>query len=415
MDKITKTLDKYLVPVANWMANNRYFASVRDALVATMPLTIVGSIALLIATLPFPQAYVDFMANNPDLQNIIYIPFNLTVSIISVYVSFGIGYHLSNKYNLNPLVGGSSALLTFLIMAGGLDSAYLGAEGMFTAIIAGVISTEVNHFCVKKNVAIKLPEAVPANISGGFSALIPCFLSTLLVIVLIYVVGFDINAILSTVLTPIITAAGNSIVTALLYVVLATLMWFAGLHPSILASILSPAWIMMETANAAAFAAGEAVQYIFCKPFYFTFIFIGGQCGTLALTLVMLRSKSKTYRDLSRIALPCGLFNINEPILFGMPIVMNPILIVPALIGQVITTFTTWAAFGLGFVPPMINPLAAVWNLPSPIAAFVATVSWQAVALVFVNMIIQGIIYMPFYRLVERDMVAKELAEPVEA
>lgn len=411
MNKLTTMLEKHLVPVMNKMANNRYFGAIRDSLIATMGLTIIGSLCLLIATFPFPQSYVEFIAANPELQSILMIPFNLSVSIISVYVAFGIGYYLSESYNLNKLVGGITALFTFLIMAGGINSSYLGAEGMFTAIIAAIFNVEVTRFCVAKNIAIKMPKAVSANIAGGFTALIPCTLSTLMTIVLIYFIGFDVNSILATVLTPIITLAGDSIFTALIYVILATLMWFAGLHPQVLASLLTPAWTIMSVANMNAYAAGMPATHIFVKPFFFTFVFIGGQCGTLALNFIMLKSKSKTHRDLAKLALPAGLFNINEPMLFGLPIVLNPTLIIPALIGQVTTVLTTWLAFASGIVPPMVNPEAALWNLPAPIAAAISTFSWQAVVLLFVNMLIQGLLYIPFYRIVEKDMVAKETAE----
>lgn len=146
MNKLTTMLEKHLVPVMNKMANNRYFGAIRDSLIATMGLTIIGSLCLLIATFPFPQSYVEFIAANPELQSILMIPFNLSVSIISVYVAFGIGYYLSESYNLNKLVGGITALFTFLIMAGGINSSYLGADGMFTAIIAAIFNVEVTRF-----------------------------------------------------------------------------------------------------------------------------------------------------------------------------------------------------------------------------------------------------------------------------
>ncbi len=408
METLADKLGKYLMPIMTKMAGNRYIGAIRDALIATMGLTIIGSMFLLVATFPFPKAYVDFLAANPEIKDILFIPFQLTVSIISVYVSFGIGYYLSERYNLNKLVGGLSATFVFFMMAGGISGGYLGATGMFTAIIAAVFSVEAMKFCIDKNIVIKLPKEVPANVAGGFTALIPVALQTIFVIVLVYVIGFDVNGILASVLTPLITAAGDSIVTALLYAVLATLMWFAGLHPSILASILTPAWTIMHVANMEAGLIGAAVPHIFTKPFYFTFVFIGGQCGTLMLNLIMLKSKSKTHRDLGRLALPAGLFNINEPILFGLPIVLNPVLIIPALIGQVVTVFTTWAAFATTLVPGMINPEAAVWNFPAIIGAALSTNSWQGPVLVVVNMIIQGLIYYPFYKVVERDMVAKE-------
>lgn len=411
MEKISGIMERRLAPIMSKMATNRYFASIRDALVATMGLTVFGSLCLLIATFPFPQAYVDWRTANPDFVNIIKVPFSLTVSIISVYVSFGIGYHLSRQYKMDGLIGGISALFTFLVMAKGLEGGSLGASGMFTAILAGILATEISRFCVEKNIVIKLPDQVPPNIAGGFTALIPNVLTGILVVVVVYILGFDINAILTNVLTPLITAGGDSVITALLYVILATIFWFGGLHPGVLATILTPVWTIMAEENMAAMMAGTAIPHIFTRPFYFAFVFIGGQCGTLMLNFLMLRSKSKTHKDLARMALPAGLFNINEPMLFGLPIVLNPLLIVPALIGQVICVFTTWFAFGTGIVPGMGNPNAALWNLPAVVAAFVATNSWKAVILVLINMVIQGLIYYPFYKVAEKQMVEQETGE----
>lgn len=412
MDKLSAGIEKYLMPITMKMSANRYIITIRDSLIATMPLTILGSLCLMVATLPIP-AWSQFMAANPDLNTIIRIPFNMSVSIISLYVAFGVGFNLSKQYDLGSesLVAGVSSLFIFLIMVGGVGSGYLGAQGMFTAIIAGVLNVEIMNFCIKKNVVIRLPEQVPPNIAGSFRSLVPIVISTFTTIVLVHLIGFDVNGILATVITPIITAAGDTLLCAILYVVLATLMWFGGIHPQILATLLTPGWTIMAAANAEAYAAGAVAQYIFVKPFFFMFIFIGGQCGTLMLNLVMLRSKSKTHRSLAQMALPAGIFNINEPMLFGLPIVLNATLIVPALIGQLVCLFTTYFAFSTGLVPPMVAPDAAVWNIPALLGAYLCTNSWRAIVLVLVNMVIQGLIYMPFYRVVEKEMVAQENGE----
>lgn len=410
MDKITIWIEKYLMPITAKMATNRYIMAVRDGLIATMALNIFGSLCLAVATLPI-QPWKDFLAVYPQINTMLRLPFNMSVSIISVYVAFAVGYNLAKSYDLDKLSAGVSSLFIFMIMVGGPSSSNLGATGMFTALLAGIFNVEIMRICVEKDIVIKLPKQVPPNIAGSFVSLIPTVISAALMIIIVYVIGFDVNAILATVVTPIVTAAGDTIWCALLYAILATLMWFAGLHPQVISTLLTPGWTIMHAANAEALLAGTAPQYIFCKPFFFAFVFIGGQCGTLMLNLVMLNSKSKTHRALARMALPAGIFNINEPILFGLPIVLNATLIVPALIGQVVCVFTTYFAFSSGLVPLMTAADAAVWNIPAPLAAFLATNSISAVVLVIVNMVIQGLIYLPFYKVVERDMVAMETAE----
>jgi cellobiose PTS system EIIC component len=407
MDKISAGLEKYLVPVMNKINQNKYLGAIRDALIATMSLTIIGSVFLLLAYPPFPQVYVDFLAEHPALVDILYFPWKITVGIISVYTAFGIGYYLSEAYGMNKVVNGCCSVYVFLLMAGGIDSGYLGAEGLFTAMVASIFSVKVAQFCENKNIGFKLPDTVPANISGGFEAFIPCTICSIIVLILTYGIGFDINQILANVFTPLITLAGNSLVTALLYVILATLMWFAGIHPQILATALTPAWTIMAAENMAAYAAGDPVTNIFTKSFFFCFVFIGGQCGTLMLNIAMLFSKSKTHRDLAKLALPAGIFNINEPMLFGLPIVLNSTMIIPALLGQIVTVFTTYFAFSSGMLS-MINPDAAIWDMPSLIGGTLCTGSILGTVLVAVNMIIQFLIYLPFYKIVEKQMIEKE-------
>lgn len=405
MEKLSEILQKYLMPIANKLGNNRYLKSIQEGMMGTMGFTVIGSICLLLATIPFPTVWVDFLGSHPALVEMFFVPYSLTVGIIGVYISFGIGYSLARSYKVNELIGGCSALFSFLVLAGGL-SGTLGGEAMFTAILSAIVSVEIYRFCIQKNITIKLPDEVPPAIAAGFSSLIPAALTIILLLTLKYGIGFDVNNIVTTILTPLFRGAQDTIYMALLYVVLATLMWFFGLHPSILVTLM-PALALLGIENTAAYAAGEAIPHIFVQPFFFTYVFIGGQCGTLALNLLMLRSKSEAHRQLAKLALPASIFNINEPILFGLPIVLNVTLIIPALIGQIITTFTSWGAFALGIVPMIGLPDAALWNVPAPIAAALSTVSWQAVVLVLVNMLIQGAVYYPFYKVLEKQEIEK--------
>ena len=148
MNKLSAMLDAKLVPIMSKVSNQRHLSAIRDGLVATIPLTIIGAIFLLIATFPFPQAYVDFMANNPALTNALMIPFTLTIGLLSIYVSFSIGYQLAKTYHISPLIGGIAATLCFLTTIGVtsiedgsyINKAYLGGEGMFSAIITSVFA-----------------------------------------------------------------------------------------------------------------------------------------------------------------------------------------------------------------------------------------------------------------------------------
>ncbi|MFV0395785.1 MAG: PTS sugar transporter subunit IIC [Coprobacillaceae bacterium] len=416
MDKFMSSIERTLMPIMNKVSNQRHLSAIRDGLIATIPLTIIGAIFLLIATFPFPQAYVDFLASNPTVVTVLMVPFQMTLGLLSIYVSFGIGYYLAKSYSLDGLTGGISSTLTFLATIGltaleegsFLSSAYLGGEGMFTAIIASILAVEIMHFCNKKNITIKMPDSVPANIGSSFESLIPIVISVLFISIVVHGLGFNINDLISRIVTPILSASSNSIFSPLLYVSLTAIMWFFGIHPSVLVAIMLPVWTVNSTANMDAVALSNAIPNIGVQPFIFTFLWIGGGGGTLALCLMMCFSKSKSLKSLGRLSIVPSLFNINEPILFGVPIVLNPILIIPFFIGPVVCTIITYIAFTTGIVPGIGYPFAAAWNFPSFVAGPLATASIGGLILVIVNFIVYAIIYFPFFKTYEKKMLLEE-------
>lgn len=419
MNDFFMRLEEPLLKIMDKVSNQKHLSAVRDGLIATIPITVIGAVFLLIPTLPFPQVYVDFMSKNADLAGKLFIPFHMTLGLLSVYANFAIGSRLAKSYGYDGLSGGVIALLSFFVtlnftnLSEGsfLSTAYLGGEGMFTAILTALFAVEVLHFCKKKNITIKLPEMVPPNVGSSFESLIPVAISVTIVWFIVHIVGFDINAVINSVITPILSISSNSILTPLIFVLLTGIMWFFGIHPAVLAAIMTPIWLVNSEANMLAAAAGQVIPNVGVQPFIFTFLWIGGGGGTLALSLLMSFSKSKQLKSLGRLSIGPGLFNINEPVLFGLPIVLNPILIIPFIVAPMIATFITYFAFTSGIVPGMGYPLAAVWNLPSVFAGFVSTASIMGALLVLVNFVVMGLVYYPFFRIYEKKVLATELNE----
>ncbi len=416
MNNLANFLDAKLAPIMSKVSNQRHLAAVRDGLVATIPLTIIGAIFLLIATFPFPQAYVDFMANHVTIYNALMLPFNLTIGLLSIYVSFSIGYHLAKTYNISSLLGGISATLCFLATIGitaiedgsYISKAYLGGEGMFSAILTSILAVEVMRFCDRHNLKIKLPDSVPQNIGNSFDALLPVTVSVSIVTMIVHIFGFDINESIATLLTPLLSASADSLILPIIYVILTALMWFVGMHPGILKATVLPIWTINAVANMEAYAAGAAIPHVGVEPFIFTFLWIGGGGGTLALCLMMCFSKSKSIKSLGRLSIAPSLFNINEPILFGVPFILNATFFIPLLIGPLINVFITYFAFTSGLVAGMGNPLAAAWNFPSFLAGFLCTNSWTGVALVIVNFLVYFAVYYPFFKIYEKKSLMEE-------
>ncbi|AMC94660.1 PTS cellbiose transporter subunit IIC [Erysipelothrix larvae] len=409
-------LEEVLVPITQKVATNRYLVAIRDTLVSTIPITMISSIALLIIYLPWPQAYVDFMAKADTLKNILSQFNTMGMGLLSIYVAFVLGSKLAHGYGIDETSGGLTSLFSFLMTITtvsedgmvGLRTTYLSAQGMFTALIIGVVSVEIMRFTIKHNFTIKMPDSVPSSITKTFESIIPIALSTILINIVVNGLGFNINEVINSVVTPIFRMSVNSIWFPLAYVILTAIMWFFGIHPGVLSAIATPVWLLNAEANMTAMAAGLPIPYIGVKPFIFSFIYFGGGGGTLPLVIHMIRSKSEQMKALGKLSLAPGLFNINEPVLFGVPIVLNPTLLVPFVGSMVVTVIVTYVAFYTGIVPGMGNPLAAEWTVPSLIAGAIVTSSWKGSALVVVNFILSYFIYLPFFKVYEKQLLAQE-------
>ena len=416
MNALMNFLENKLMPMMQKIAMQRHLSAVKDGLVATIPITVIGSIFLLIPNIPWPQSYVQWVAANPDFKANMYVPFNMSLSLLSVYAAFGIGKRLAEGYSLDGLSGGLSALFTFFSTlkfssvegTSYIATRFLGGEGMFTAILTAILAVEIMRLCVKNKIVIKLPDQVPPNVMNSFESLVPAAISVTIVWIIVHFLGFDINQVISMTVTPLLSMSANSIAAPLAYAILTSVMWLFGIHPGVLASIMLPVWTINADANMAAAAAGQLIPNIGVRPFIFTFLWIGGGGGTLALCCFMSMSKSKVLKSLGRLSIAPGLFNINEPILFGLPIVLNPYFAIPVIVAPIICTIVTYTAFSTGIVPGMGYPHAAVWTVPSILAGTLCTGSVKGSFLVLVNFIIYAVVYYPFFKVYEGKMLKEE-------
>lgn len=428
MDKYIETMSEKIMPIANKISGQRHLMAIRKGIVATMPLIIVGSFFTILLNIP-----VESIASilEPYLA-ILDIPFRFTVGIMSLYATFGIASSLAKSYDLDELSNGILAVMAFIVasvepiqvteeVAGVIDAgrylniASFSSASLFGGIVAAIVSVEIFRFLKERNITIKMPEGVPPEVSNSFIALIPSTIILLLFWVIRHIVGFDINGFLSTVLMPLQgLMAGNSLFGGLLTVFLITFFWTLGIHgPGILAPIIRPFWDISIAENMEAFhngAAASDLPNIFTEQFLQWFIWIGGAGGTLALAVLFMFSKSKYLKSLGRLSFLPGLFNINEPMIFGAPIVMNPILSIPFIVAPIITTILSYILTVTDIVPMMMARLP--FTVLSPIAAWIST-DWSIMAgvLVIVNFIITLLIYYPFFKAFEKQQLAKEAEE----
>lgn len=426
MKKLFYWIEETMMPVVAKMGNQRHIGAMRDGFIGAMPFMIIGSIMLILAFPPFPadttnfigRAWVNFATT---YFHVLIVPFNMTMDIMVLYIAIAIGYRLSQTYKLNPLSGAMLSLAAFLLVSaqpvnGGLPTAFMGGRGVFTALLTSFFSIELMKFLKKKNITIKMPDGVPPAISASFDALIPVFImiTTLypLSILVQNLTGMIIPEAIMSLFEPLIGAVDT--LPAILFVVfLAHLLWFAGIHgASIVGGVLGPFYLINLSANQAALAAGTALPNILTEPFWAFYIVLGGSGATLGLVGLFLRSKSANLRAIGKVATLPAIFNINEPVIFGSPIVMNPILGIPFMLAPMVNASIAYFALRIGLVGKVVTQ--PPWTTPAPIGAMWGA-NWQfgGAILVVVLLIISTLIYYPFFKLYEKQLVAEEEEEKV--
>lgn len=418
-------IEQKLMPVANKVGMQRHMVAIRKGIIATLPLTIVGSFFTILLNFPIESvaAFIE------PYREVLDIPFRYTVGLLALYATFGIASSLAKSYKLDSLTAGILATMSFLITAappirvlesveGVIDAgrfinvANLGSGSLFGAIVTAILSVEIYRFFIVKNITIKMPDGVPPEVTNSFMALIPGGAILVLFWVIRHIIGFDINGFLSNLLMPLKDVlAGNSLFGGLLTVFLICFFWVLGIHgPAIMGPVIRPFWDISIAENMEVFqSSGNAHELpnIFTEQFLQWFVWIGGAGTTLALVVLFLFSKSNYLKQLGRLSILPGIFNINEPVIFGAPIVMNPILGIPFLVAPLITTTISYFATTTGILPMMAARLG--FAIPAPIAAWMST-NWSVAAgiLVVVNFLITLAIYYPFFKVFEKQQLERE-------
>lgn len=410
-----KFLEEKFVPVAARIGSQRHLVAIRDGFIAIMPLTIVGSLAVLMNNLPidfYQNALNSIFGEGKWTQwggNI----WGATFFVLSLLLSFTISYNLAKSYGkdaLSAAVIGFSSYLTFgTIGESGFTGSTTGTGGIFIAIIISLLSTEV--FCRlsgNSKLLIKMPAGVPPAVSKSFAALFPAMITIGLFALVRTIIsaGFDIPDIIGSFYSAIqepFMGLTNSWVAALILAFIPAFLWTLGVHG---ANIIDP---FMQTINADAVAknlqaleAGQAAPYIINKPFFDAFVNMGGSGTTIALIIAIFifARKNKQYRTVGNLSAAPGLFNINEPLLFGLPIVLNPILFIPFILTPMVNVSIAYFVTKIGLVPAAT--IQVPWTTPPILNGLLATNSWQGAVLSGVLIVVAVLIYLPFVMMANR-------------
>ncbi len=414
-DKFEAFMNKYLTPIANKMDKQRHLSAVKKAMVAMTPLLIIGSFCLI------PEAIPNMIGeNNPISQwilanlDIIYIPYNVGMALMSLYVAAVISYHLAQSYKLDVPGTLSMGVIAFLMMAvdytedGGIMTTYLGPKGLFAAMFASIIAVELYRWCKKKNFTIKMPESVLDFVSRSFE-MIPISVIVIgffLIIRVVCVNGLHTvpPMIFTNLFAPLVGSMDNPFAVTFLQI-LRCLLFFFGIHPSVLSPITSPISTQFLAENMEMVKAGGKAMHFFTPGVESAFGNFTGTGVTFGLVFWCLLSKSKAQKQVGRVALIPALFGINEPILFGAPIVLNPIFFIPYVIcGGIIGTIPHWM-MSLGwvscstFTPPYVGVF---------LEGFLTNGDYMSIVANGIQLILSILIWYPFFKLFEKRELEKE-------
>lgn len=417
MDKLSEKI----MPLANWLGDNRYVMVLRDSFMLAFPLTMFGSIIVVINNLPFFNDDTKGM-----LSNLLGNGQNATMSIMTVFVTFGIGYYLSQSYDVEGIFGGAVAFSSFLILtpffmstesgetvSGVLSLDRLGAKGMFLGMIAAFVAAEIYCRVTKRGWQIRMPDGVPPAVTKSFAAMIPAILTLTVFLVINAVMVGAFNANLHDVIYDVIqkplTGLGSSLPATLVSIFFIQFLWFFGLHGQIIVnSVMDPIWNTLMLDNLEAYKAGESLPHIVTKPFMETFtVGLGGSGMTLAVVIILaFLMKKKQYTDIGRLALGPGIFNVNEPVIFGLPIVLNATILIPWVLAPIVVTTLNYLVMAAGIVPAPTG-VSVPWTVPIIASGVLATNSWLGGLLQVIDFLIVGMIWLPFLRALDKqpDMI----------
>lgn len=413
MDSFISKIEKFISPVATWLSNNRIIQSISKGLMMTMPIIMIGAIASIFQNIPI-DAYQSFVSST-YFGTLLTTIVNITTNMLAVYVVAAIAYSYATMLDLDAFVCALLALMDFVLVTPfvttgegfeavtNLPLSWLGAKGLFTAMIVSIVTTLVYNFTVKKNLIIKLPESVPPFVSKSFAAIIPGFILVIffgLIAFLFSLTSYgDLhNAIYSVIQVPL-SNIGTSVWAAALIYLLSGVCWFFGIHGIAVVSVVMPIWIGADVANVSAIAAGQTAPNIITYNWINTVSSPGGSGATIGLIiLATFFAKSERYRSMGKIAIVPSLFNINEPVVFGFPMVLNATMAIPFILTPVINVLLGYFLTTIGLLP-ISNGVGAM-GMPILMNAFING-GWRLLLFQIVCMLLSVAIYYPFFKILD--------------
>ncbi|CVT14333.1 lichenan permease iic component (pts system lichenan-specific eiiccomponent) (eiic-lic) [Streptococcus pneumoniae] len=411
-----KLLQEKLLPVAARLGNNKALVSIRDGITLTIPLLLIGSLLMVIASFPIPgwEKYL----GDIGVADYLWKGVDSSFGLLCLVASFGIAYFMARQYKVDGIPAGIVSLSSFITVTpfitgeagAGMPTAFMASKGLFVAMILGLINGYIYQWFINHNIQIKMPDGVPPAVSKSFSAIIPgavTIVGWLIVYATLDKLSLpNLHEIAQGALGGPLGLLGNNVIGLLILIFLNSSFWFVGLHGgNVVNAVMKPLWLANLDANKVAYQTGETLPNIFTSVFMDNFVFIGGGGATIGLVLALgylahKKKASKQLKTLAPITVIPGLFNINEPAMFGVPIVLNILLLVPFILAPMFNLLVAWGAMASGLVP--LTYTDPSWTMPPVISGLLATGSISGSLLQIVLIVLDVLLYLPFVIAIEK-------------
>jgi PTS system cellobiose-specific IIC component len=383
-------------------------AAIRAGMVAIVPLTIVGGLFMIVAYLPVSG----WEARMAPYRHLLQVPVTATFGILAVAACFSIAYELARTLKQEPLMAALIATATFLLIQVDpgdqtLAMEGLGSSGLFTGILVALATVHVQRLFTERNAVIRMPPGVPPIVAASFLSLVPLVFLFATFWVVRFVIGIDLNQAVRAAFAPLVFAL-NTLPGILVYATVVTLLWSVGINgDNAVDAVVAPVFLQYLAANVTAMSEGRPLPYVTAYGFFTTFVNVGGTGATIALALVLWRSRDPGFRRISRLSMPAQMFQINEPIFFGLPIVLNPVFMAPYILNALILTTGSYLLMEWSVIQkPFVN---VPWTTPPIVGHYlVSGGDWRAAAWGALSVVIAMAVYFPFARAAERQRLAAQ-------
>ncbi len=422
-DKLQSGLNKLIGPFADRMAKSKYVNAISEGFLHVMPITLGMAVITILINLPFDSWTSLLQAIG--IYSIGQDAISLTLSLLGIYVVATISYSLTNslgeKGSIGSILSTASFLMLMPIQNSTLKSGdsiqsllltYMGSDGLFVAILIGLLIPTLYCTLMKKKLKLNLPDSVPPMVSDSLSPTFVAMIVFVIVFVLKYVCSLtsmgNIFSIISTFVAQPVVSLGATPVSMIVIFTFANLLWFFGIHPNSVTQVCMPIFMAVSLGNIQAFQSGQSLPYL-SSAIILTMCQIGGTGSTLGVCVSSLFAKSEKYKSMRKLVVPANIFNINEPIIFGFPIMLNPIYFIPMVCGPVLTGGVTYLLIKI--LPVTFNPTIQMpWVTPGFITAF-AQGGFTLLIIWFICLALITLLYLPFFLMDDKKALEQEQKE----